>query len=72
MNPMLATAWAAFGVGSSFDFPDDFAHYFVYWVAPCVAAVVAAFVYAAYAGETFFGSKLPFGPIKPQQKVKKQ
>lgn len=32
MNPMLATAWAVFGVGTSFEFPGDFQHYFVYWV----------------------------------------
>lgn len=66
MNPMLATAWAAFGVGSRFDFPDDFSHYFVYWVAPCVAAIVAGFLYTIYAGGKFFGQTLPIGPIKPQ------
>ncbi|CAB9514026.1 expressed unknown protein [Seminavis robusta] len=73
MNPMLATAWAAFGVGAGFEFPENFSHYFVYWVAPCVAAIVASFVYAVYSGESFFGSKLPIGPIKPQPagKVKK-
>lgn len=70
MNPMLATAWAAFGVGAGFEFPDDFTHYFVYWVAPCLAAVLAAFIYAIYAGETFFGYKLPIGPIKPTPAVK--
>ena len=73
MNPMLATAWAAFGVGSSFEFPEAFSHYFVYWVAPCLAAVLAGFTYAVYSGDTFFGHKLPFGPIKPKPagKVKK-
>lgn len=69
MNPMLATAWAAFGVGSTFDFPDDFAHYFVYWIAPCAAALLSGFLYAIYAGEKFMGYKLPIGPIKPQPVV---
>ena len=69
MNPMLATAWAAFGVGSTFDFPDNFAHYFVYWVAPCVAAVLSGFLYAIYAGEKFFGHTLPIGPIKSKPVV---
>ena len=72
MNPMLATAWAAFGVGSSFELPSEFAHYFVYWVAPFVAAVVASFLYAIYSGDSFFGYKLPIGPFKPQQKPKAQ
>lgn len=65
MNPMLATTWAAFGVGDKFDYPDNFAHYFVYWVMPFVAAVVAAFLYTIYAGGKFLGMKLP-GPLKPQ------
>jgi glycerol uptake facilitator-like aquaporin len=34
MNPMLATAWAVFGVGTRYEYPTDFLHYFVYWVAP--------------------------------------
>lgn len=66
MNPMLATAWAAFGVGSTFAFPEEWVHYFVYWVSPCVAAILAAFLYAIYAGEPFFSHKLPIGPFKPQ------
>jgi len=69
MNPMLATAWAAFGVGSTFDFPDDFSHYFVYWVSPLMAAIFSGFVYAIYSGEKFFGKKLPIGPLKPQPAV---
>lgn len=66
INPMLATAWAAFGVGNRFAFPDQFVHYFVYWVAPFAAAIVAAFLYAIYSGDSFFGHKLPIGPFKAQ------
>jgi glycerol uptake facilitator-like aquaporin len=66
MNPMLATAWAAFGVGDKFDYPDNFEHYFVYWVSPFAASVIAAFLYTIYAGGKFLGVKLPVGPIKPQ------
>jgi len=70
MNPMLATAWAAFGVGSSFEFPSQWSHYFVYWVAPFAAALVAGFLYTVYAGGTFLGQTLPIGPIKPQPPAK--
>ena len=70
MNPMLATAWAAFGVGSSFAFPNEWSHYYVYWVSPFLAALLAAFLYTIYAGGTFLGHKLPFGPIKPQPAAK--
>lgn len=72
MNPMLATAWAAFGVGSNFSFPDNFSHYFVYWVAPFAAALLAGFLYAVYSGDTYLGHKLPVGPFKPQQVVSKK
>jgi len=61
LNPMLGTTWAIFSTGK---LPDDPAHYFVYWGGPCLGAVVAALVYAIYAGEKFMGKKLPVGPIK--------
>ena len=70
MNPMLATAWDAFGVGSNFEFPGDFQHYFVYWIAPFLAAISASLVYVIWAGGTFFGASLPLGPLKPQKKSK--
>jgi glycerol uptake facilitator-like aquaporin len=63
MNPMLATAWAAFGVGESFEFPSHPSHYFIYWIAPIIAALLASIAYVIYAGGTFFGKTLP-GPIK--------
>lgn len=63
MNPMLATAWAAFGVGEAFEFPSHPSHYFIYWIAPIIAALLASIVYVIYAGGTFFGKTLP-GPIK--------
>ena len=72
MNPCLGTTWAAFGVGSSFSFPENWSHYFVYWLAPCIAAVLAAFTYAVYSGEAFFGKKLPIGPFKPQKVSEKK
>lgn len=64
MNPMLATCWYVFGVGNKFEFPTEMAHYFVYWVAPGVAALAASLLYVIYAGGTFFGVTLPIGPIK--------
>lgn len=65
MNPMLATAWDVFGVGNSYAFPDESQHYFVYWVLPCAAALLASFTYVVYAGGLYFGKRLPIGPIKP-------
>ena len=72
MNPMLATTWDTFGVGNTFEFPSEFTHYFVYWVAPCSAAVLASLVYVIYAGGTFMGSTLPIGPLKGKKKAKKE
>lgn len=63
MNPMLGTAWAVFASGKA-TFPEGSEHYFVYWLAPFAAALVASFGYAVYSGSTYFGKKLPFGPIK--------
>lgn len=64
MNPMLGTAWDVFGVGTTYEYPSEFAHYFVYWVAPCLAAIVASVCYVIYAGGTIFGKRLPIGPFK--------
>lgn len=64
MNPMLATSWAVFGVGKKFEYPADFEHYFVYWIAPCSGALLASILYAIYSGEKFFGFTLPLGPLK--------
>jgi glycerol uptake facilitator-like aquaporin len=50
MNPMLATTWAAFGVGEQFKFPSHPSHYFIYWVGPCLAAILASTAYVIYAG----------------------
>ena len=73
MNPMLGTTWAVFANGS---YPDDVRHYFVYWVASMMGAIAASFVYAVYDGCTFFGMKLPFGPVKskaaPEKASKKK
>ncbi len=68
MNPMLGTTWAVFATGS---YPDDARHYFIYWFASMLGAVVASFVYAVYDGCTFFGMTLPIGPIKSKPKPKK-
>jgi glycerol uptake facilitator-like aquaporin len=68
MNPMLATTWDVFGVGNKFEYPSDMNHYFVYWVAPCLGAIVASIVWTIYAGGEIFGMKLPIGPLK-QPKV---
>ena len=64
MNPMLATAWAVFGVGTKYEYPSAFEHYFVYWIAPCTAAICASITYAIYNGDKIFGATLPFGPLK--------
>jgi len=66
MNPMLATAWAVFGVGTKYVYPDDIEHYFVYWVGPYIAAILASVAYGIYSGNPVFGAKLPLGPIKKQ------
>jgi len=70
MNPMLATAWDVFGVGTTYEFPSNFSHYFVYWLAPFLAAITASIMYVAYAGGTVFGSTVPIGPIKKEKKKK--
>ncbi|GKY91189.1 hypothetical protein MPSEU_000091600 [Mayamaea pseudoterrestris] len=64
MNPMLATAWYVYGVGNRNEYPDNFAHYFVYWIAPWLAAISSAVAWSIYAGGTVFGVTLPIGPIK--------
>lgn len=72
MNPMLATAWYVFGVGTKYEYPDDAAHYFVYWFGPCLAGIFAGIMFIIYDGsDKLFGTmKIPIGPIKPK-KVKK-
>ena len=73
LNPMLGTAWAVFAEGQSggkSGFPEDSVHYFVYWFGSILGGLFASFLYAIYAGNTFFGSKLPFGPIKDVQQAK--
>jgi glycerol uptake facilitator-like aquaporin len=73
MNPMLATCWDAFGVGSDFAFPSDNEHFFVYWVAPCISAILASITYGIYNGDKIFGRKLPVGPMKKKSiKLKKK
>lgn len=73
MNPMLATTWAVFGVGDTFEFPGGFQHYFVYWIAPFLGAIVASVLYVVYAGGTVFGKSLPVGPFKkPKATISKK
>ena len=62
MNPMLGTAWAVFA-SSTTGFPQNMEHYYVYWISPILGAITASFFYAVYSGDSFFGSKLPFGPL---------
>lgn len=70
MNPMLATCWAVFGVGGNFEFPSENEHYFVYWIAPWIAAILASITYGIYNGDKIFGVSLPLGPIKTETKAK--
>jgi glycerol uptake facilitator-like aquaporin len=72
MNPMLATCWDVFGVNSDFAFPIDNEHYFVYWFAPCVSAILAGIVYAVYNGDKVFGINLPIGPLKSKKDSSKK
>ena len=67
MNPMLATTWAAFGVGEHFKFLSHPSHYFIYWVGPCLAAILASTAYAIYAGGTVFGIMLLIGLLKKKK-----
>jgi glycerol uptake facilitator-like aquaporin len=67
MNPMLATSWYVFGVGKTYQYPDDHLHYFVYWVAPFLAGILAAVTYAIYNGDDVFGIKMPLGPFKTKK-----
>jgi glycerol uptake facilitator-like aquaporin len=64
MNPMLATAWNAFGVGTTYEMPSEKEHYFVYWVAPFISATLASIAYCIYAGGKVFGDSVPIGPLK--------
>lgn len=66
MNPMLGTCWAVFASGS---IPQDYRHYFVYWVASILGVLTSAFLYAVYDGCKFFGRTLPIGPIHGPKKV---
>jgi glycerol uptake facilitator-like aquaporin len=72
MNPMLATTWFVFGVGTKFQYPTDFEHYFVYWIGPCAAAILASVLYTIYAGGTVFGKTLPLGPVKKAPSASKK
>jgi len=69
MNPMLATAWYVFGVGTNGEFPDDTTHYFVYWLGPFVAGVLAAITYIIFDGnDKLFGTySIPIGPLRPKK-----
>ena len=67
MNPMLATTWDVFGVGTTYEFPSRNEHYFVYWVAPFLAAILASVTYSIYDGNALFGMKLPIGPFKAKK-----
>jgi len=67
MNPMLGTTWAVFS--SDGNYPSDAEHYWIYWAGPFVGATLASFVYVIYAGGTFFGATVPFGPIKDSAKA---
>lgn len=62
MNPMLGTAWATFSSGGAY--PTQNEHYYIYWIAPFLAAGLASFVYVIYAGGEFIGNKIPLGPVK--------
>jgi len=66
MNPMLGTTWLIFS--SKATCIEGMEHYFIYWIAPYIAAAVSGFVYIVYAGGEWCGYKLPVGPIKEAKK----
>lgn len=72
MNPMLATAWYVFGVGTNGEYPEDNAHYFVYWFGPFVAGILAGITYIILDGnDKLFGKyKIPIGPLRPKKAAK--
>lgn len=74
MNPMLGTAWYVFGVGTKFEYPDDNAHYFVYWFGPFLAGILAAITYIIWDGkDKLFGIvSLPIGPLRPAKKAEEK
>jgi hypothetical protein len=67
MNPVFGTTWAAFGVGEQFEFSSHPSHYFIYWVGPCLAVILASTVYAIYASGTVFGITLLIGLLKKKK-----
>lgn len=76
MNPMLATSWYVFGVGTEGSYPEDTVHYFVYWFGPFVAGIFAAITYIILDGkDKLFGVvSLPIGPLRsaaPEPKAEK-
>lgn len=73
INPMLATAWYVFGVGTNGEYPADNAHYFVYWFGPFVAGVLAAISYIILDGnDKLFGVySIPIGPLRPKKAEEK-
>lgn len=72
MNPMLGTAWYVFGVGTKYEYPDNTAHYFVYWFGPCLSGIIAAITYILFDGkDKLFGTiTLPIA-IRSSKKEKK-
>jgi len=70
INPMLGTSWAVFVENDSANvgvrFPPNPEHYVVYWAGPVLGGLACTFLYAIYIGGTFFGHKLPVGPIKQE------
>jgi len=74
MNPMLATAWYVFGVGTNGEYPEDSSHYFVYWFGPFVAGILAAITYIILDGnDKLFGTyTIPIGPLRPKKAEEKK
>jgi len=56
---LIAQKWSTSG-----SFPTDIEHYFIYWVAPIIGAIISSYIYVMYAGGKFFGFSLPYGPYK--------
>jgi len=74
MNPMIATSWYVFGVGTNGEYPDDTAHYFVYWFGPFLAGILAAITYIILDGndKLFDTYSVPIGPLRPKKAEEKK
>jgi hypothetical protein len=54
-------------LGEQFKFPSHPSHYFIYWLRPSLAAILASTAYVIYAAGTVFGITLPTSLLKKKK-----